>query len=321
MKNYRSNAANGWELFGIRSLVSIFSMSLLVACGPVDDEESEGVSNSASVIFTGSHIVTMDGNNSAPRAVAVRDEKIIFVGSEEGVKNYQGPDTRLVELGDRALLPGFIDAHGHFSSMARAADIADLSSPPVGVVEDIDDIVRLLRLTIENERTPPGQQVDGFGYDDSLLEEGRHPTRDDLDRASTEHPIVIRHVSGHLLAANSLALSNAGVTAATPDPAGGVVRRDDDGSPNGVMEETAMGLLPAGTRMTDERFAELRREALLLYASYGITTIQDSNLSLDYIDVMRAESVEQPYAIDLVAYAMATGMTDDVLDRLLHDST
>lgn len=321
MKNYRSNAANGWELFGIRSLVSIFSMSLLVACGPVDDEESEGVSNSASVIFTGSHIITMDGNNSAPRAVAVRDEKIIFVGSEEGVKNYQGPDTRLVELGDRALLPGFIDAHGHFSSMARAADIADLSSPPVGVVEDIDDIVRLLRLTIENERTPPGQQVDGFGYDDSLLEEGRHPTRDDLDRASTEHPIVIRHVSGHLLAANSLALSNAGVTAATPDPAGGVVRRDDDGSPNGVMEETAMGLLPAGTRMTDERFAELRREALLLYASYGITTIQDSNLSLDYIDVMRAESVEQPYAIDLVAYAIGNGMTDDVLDRLLHEST
>ena len=94
MKNYRSNAANGWELFGIRSLVSIFSMSLLVACGPVDDEEGEGVSNSASVIFTGSHIVTMDGNNSAPRAVAVRDEKIIFVGSEEGEKNYHGPDTR-----------------------------------------------------------------------------------------------------------------------------------------------------------------------------------------------------------------------------------
>ncbi len=321
MKNYKSNEANGWELFGIRSLVSIFSMSVLVACGPVVDEESEGVSNSASVIFTGSHIVTMDENNSAPKAVAVRDEKIIFVGSQEGVKNYQGPDTRLIELGDRALLPGFIDAHGHFSSMARAADITDLSSPPVGVVEDIDDIVRLLRLTIENERTPSGQQVDGFGYDDSLLEEGRHPTRADLDRASTEHPIVIRHVSGHLLAANSLALSNAGVTAATPDPAGGVVRRGDDGSPNGVMEETAMGLLPAGTGMTDQRFAELRREALVLYASYGITTIQDSNLSLDYIDVMRAESAEQPYAIDLVAYAMGNGMTDDVLDGLLHEST
>jgi predicted amidohydrolase YtcJ len=296
-------------------------MSLLVACGPVGDEEAVGVGDAASIIFKGSHIITMDENNLAPEAVAVRDEKIIFVGSEEGVKNFQGPDTRLVELGDRALLPGFIDAHGHFSSMARAADLVDLSSPPVGVVEEIDDIVRLLRLSIENERIPAGQQVDGFGYDDSLLEEGRHPTRNDLDRASTEHPIVIRHVSGHLLAANSLALSSAGVTATTPDPAGGVVRRNPDGSPNGVMEETAMGLLPAGTGMTDERFAELRRKALTLYASYGITTIQDSNLSLEYIDLMRKESAEQSYPIDLVAYAMGNGMTDDVLDGLSHEGT
>ncbi|MAV32229.1 MAG: amidohydrolase [Gammaproteobacteria bacterium] len=312
---------NGSVSIGIRYLVSAASMSLLVACGPVVDEEAVGVGNAASIIFKGSHIVTMDENNLAPEAVAVRDEKIIFVGSEEGVKNFQGPDTRLVELGDRALLPGFIDAHGHFSSMARAADLVDLSSPPVGVVEEIDDIVRLLRLSIENERIPAGQQVDGFGYDDSLLEEGRHPTRNDLDRASTEHPIVIRHVSGHLLAANSLALSSAGVTATTPDPAGGVVRRNPDGSPNGVMEETAMGLLPAGNGMTDERFAELRREALTLYASYGITTIQDSNLSLEYIDLMRKESAEQSYPIDLVAYAMGNGMTDDVLDGLSHEGT
>lgn len=321
MKNYKIMNANGSVSIGIRCLVSAASISLLVACGPVVDEEAVGVGDAASIIFKGSHIITMDENNLAPEAVAVRDEKIIFVGSEEGVKNFQGPDTRLVELGDRALLPGFIDAHGHFSSMARAADLVDLSSPPVGVVEEIDDIVRLLRLSIENERIPAGQQVDGFGYDDSLLEEGRHPTRNDLDRASTEHPIVIRHVSGHLLAANSLALSSAGVTATTPDPAGGVVRRNPDGSPNGVMEETAMGLLPAGTGMTDERFAELRRKALTLYASYGITTIQDSNLSLEYIDLMRKESAEQSYPIDLVAYAMGNGMTDDVLDGLSHEGT
>jgi len=78
------------------------------------------------------------------------------------VKNFQGPDTRLVELGDRALLPGFIDAHGHFSSMARAADLVDLSSPPVGVVEEIDDIVRLLRLSIENERIPADNRLTGL---------------------------------------------------------------------------------------------------------------------------------------------------------------
>ncbi|HAT57727.1 MAG TPA: amidohydrolase, partial [Gammaproteobacteria bacterium] len=181
-----------------------------------------------------------------------------------------------MELGEQALLPGFIDAHGHFSALARTADYVDLSPPPVGGAESIADIVRALRLAIEQSSIPAGTLVTGFGYDDSLLEERRHPTRFDLDEASTSHPIVIRHVSGHLAVGNSLALADAGISAETPDPAGGIVRRLENGAPDGVMEETAMTLLPdAVANLTPERFAELRRQALEIYAAYGITTIQD----------------------------------------------
>jgi predicted amidohydrolase YtcJ len=165
------------------------------------------VAQQADLIFAGENIITMDASDAV--AVAVRGDRIVAGGSRAEVFELRGDDTRVIELGDRALLPGFIDAHGHFSGVSRYAALLDLSSPPVGGVTSIEDIVRALRLRIEAEQIPAGDLVFGFGYDDSLLAEGRHPNRDDLDRASTNHPIVVRHVSGHLLAANTMALEQA----------------------------------------------------------------------------------------------------------------
>ena len=204
---------------------------------------TNAIAQQADFIFTGENIITMDASDVA--AVAVRGDRIVASGSRAEVLELRGDDTRVIELGDRALLPGFIDAHGHFSSVSRSAALLDLSSPPVGGVTSIEDIVRALRLRIEQEQIPAGDLVFGFGYDDSLLAEGRHPNRDDLDRASTNHPIVVRHVSGHLLAANSMALDEAGLSASTQNPEGGIIRRRaGSNEPDGVMEETAMGAFP-----------------------------------------------------------------------------
>ena len=159
---------------------------------------------SADLIFIGDNIITMD--DSQVTAVAVTGDRISATGNRADIMELRGASTRVVELGERALLPGFIDAHGHFSAVARNGDLLDLSSPPIGGVNTIDDIVSLIRNRIEREQIPAGETIFGFGYDDSLLTERRHPNRDDLDRASTRHPIIIRHVSGHLLAANSQAL-------------------------------------------------------------------------------------------------------------------
>lgn len=273
----------------------------------------------ADVIFLGDNIITMD--ESQVSAVAVSGDRVSATGTASEILDLRGESTRVIELGEMALLPGFIDAHGHFSAVARYTDLLDLSSPPVGMVNDIDDIVQRIRLRIEQQQIPAGELVYGFGYDDSLLAEQRHPTRDDLDRASSNHQIVIRHVSGHLSVGNSLALEQAGISAQTEDPAGGVMRRRAGSrEPNGVMEETAMGALPGSSaNLTPQRNAQLRREAIDLYASYGITTIQDANVGLQYVQNTREEARAEPFKVDIVSYVMANPLSDAVLASVTHD--
>lgn len=278
-----------------------------------------GLAQEAEIIFLGDNIITMD--DSQVSAVAVSGDRIIATGTEAEILNFSSRSTRIVELGERALLPGFIDAHGHFSAVARYTDLLDLSSPPVGAVNNIDDIVRLIKLRIEQQQIPAGSLVYGFGYDDSLLAERRHPTRDDLDRASMEHPIVIRHVSGHLSVGNSFALQQAGVSAASENPPGGVMRRiAGSNEPNGVMEETAMGALPGSSANSNpQKTALLRRAAIDLYAGYGITTIQDANVSQQYVQMTRAEAKAEPFKVDIVSYVMANPLSDEVLAGVTFD--
>src|SRR5262249_20245337 len=148
-----------------------------------------------------------------------------------------GPQTTTVDLAGKTLLPGFYAAHDHFPSWGRVALYqVDLNSPPIGPIRTLADIVAALKERAAQTR--PGEWIMGRGYDDTLIAERRHPTRDDLDQASTDHPIWIVHTSGHLGVANSRALALAGITRATPRPAGGVIQKDaKSGEPNGVIEE------------------------------------------------------------------------------------
>ena len=289
---------------------------ILAACSPVEREVTEF----ADLIFFGDNIITMD--NSKVTAVAVRGDRIVATGDQAEIIQLQDDSTRLVELGDRALLPGFIDAHGHFGAVATSSALLDLSSPPVGTVETIDDIVTAIQNWIENNDVPDGQLIYGFGYDDSLLAEQRHPNRDDLDRASTSHPIVIRHVSGHLNAANSMALAQSRITAESQSPQGGVIRRrSDSDEPIGVMEETAMGLLPGyGALISEEQGWQLRRDAAEIYSSYGITTIQDSNVSVAYVNALKAHAREEAFPVDIVAYIMGNPLSDIELGQVSQDA-
>jgi len=290
----------------------------LLIAGCTDQPQPAEQAQAADILFFGEHIITMDG--STAEAVAVRGSNIMAVGSTTELSPLQGADTRVINLGDRALLPGFIDAHGHFSAVARYQELLDLSSPPVGTINDIADIIAAIRNWISEEELPPGSGVFAFGYDDSLLAEQRHPTRDDLDQASTEHPIIIRHVSGHLLVANTVALEQANVTSNTPDPQGGIIRRRNGSQePDGVMEETAMGLFPSSSAdLTQERYETLRRQTMELYASYGITTIQDSNIGSDYAAELQRDADANPFPQDFVAFIMANPLADSELAQVSH---
>ena len=276
--------------------------AVLVACGGPPD-----VGPPADTIFTGGPIVTMDPARPRVDAVAVRGETIAAAGSLDEVMALRGDATRVVELAERALLPGFIDAHGHFLAVGRSLDALSLHPPPVGDVNDIDDVVRKIEAWIAERNIPPGGLVQGIGYDDSLLAERRHPNRDDLDRASTEHRIVLTHVSGHLRTTNSAALADAGISAATPDPPGGHIRRRPGSrEPDGVLEETAGRLVSAGPfgAATDDTDA-LARRAIDVYLSYGTTTIQDGGTQADTVAALRAAADREPFNADVAAFAAA----------------
>ena len=191
-------------------------------------------------VYVDGVVITMDADNTVSEAVSVRDGRIEAVGSSEEILALVDESTEVTQLRGRTLMPGFVDAHGHFPASGQTVFSVDLSSPPVGEITNIDQLVD--KLAAFGEARPDGW-LSGWGYDDTLLVEGRHPTRDDLDRISSTRPISIMHVSGHLVVANSAALEVLGIDSSTPDPDGGHIQREpaspDGQRPSGVLEETA----------------------------------------------------------------------------------
>lgn len=290
--------------FGASRRAAGLGLALLACSSPPPPEAPAGPP--ADVVFLGEHILTLDPDTAGAEGVALRGESIAAVGSREAIERSIGPRTRVVELGERALLPGFIDAHGHLGLVMLVVDYLNVSSPPVGPMESIDDIVAALQARIEERRPAPGEVVVGYGYDDSLLAEGRHPDRDDLDRVSTTQPIVLLHVSAHLATANSAALAAIGYDATTPDPPGGLIRRREGSrEPNGVLEEAALGpalASQANTLGTPERFAAAVHKALAYHARFGITTVQDGASYPAMVESLRAVAQATPLALDVAAY-------------------
>ena len=278
----------------------------------------------ADIIFIGDHIITVDAASVGVTAVAVAGQNIVATGPAKEVLKLKTSSTRVIELGDNALVPGFIDAHGHMTIVAKLTEMIDLASPPVGRVENINDIVALVKSKIDKQQLAPGTWVLGFGYDDSLLEEKRHPNRDDLDRASLDHPVMLTHVSGHLATVNSAALQQQNIDQNTSNPPGGVVRRRPDSrEPNGVMEETAMGLFSRNllAPIDDEKFEHLVRQTIKRYVSYGITTIQDGGANMSDIERLRVSAKRESYAADVVVFPWSNFFDDDQLAAIEAESS
>lgn len=307
-----------------RKILSIFAILIVLLGCQQSPPDTTAVVLSADIIFTGDHIISLDTDAPTVTAVAVSGQKIVATGNRDDILQLRSEATRVIELGEQALIPGFIDAHGHMPYVARLIELIDLSSPPVGSVENIDDIVELVRQRIADDDISPGTWVLGFGYDDSLLAEGRHPNRDDLDQASTEHPIVLTHVSGHLMAVNSVALESQGIDAGTGDPAGGVIRRRDGSrEPNGVLEETAMAPYSRNelTRTDEQHLEELIRQAIRRYASYGVTTIQDGGAAMADVALMRAAAAREPFIADVVAFPWSNGFNDEQMAAIVPEAS
>ena len=269
----------------------------------------------AEVIFYGRDIVTVADDVSAPEAVAVRDGRIVFVGPlAEAVAQWQGPDTRLRDLRGQALLPGFLDPHGHIAGTGLQATIANLLAEPDGDVTGIASVQDKLREFAGSEVGQRAEWIVGFGYDDAILREGRHPTRDDLDAVSTDRPVLAIHQSFHLGAVNSTGLELLGYTADTPNPEGGVIRRRTDGEfvpphgePNGVLEETAFN--PAADAaikgLDPQDLAQLLARGQAAAASFGFTTVQEGAAALDFLAGAQTAAAAGGLDLDVVIYVKA----------------
>lgn len=261
----------------------------------------------ADTIYVGGEILTMAGDRPAyVEALAVRDGRILHSGSRTDAKKWAGAQTLWVDLEGKALLPGFIDGHGHIADYIQQWTLPVLNPPPVGDVTSIEDIRRKLTSHLREQRPVPGRLVVAVGYDDSLLKERRHPTRVDLDAVSQDVPIVILHTSGHLLVANSAALKLAGLTKDSEEVPGGVLRRDPaTGELNGIIEEqAAYAFLPYFPRQTREEQVRIFAEVQKLWASHGITTAQDGIANPDNVAFLREEARQGRLMLDVVSYPM-----------------
>ena len=208
----------------------------------------------ADTVIRRANVITIDPAMPHASAVAMRGGRFIGVGGDSDVETLIGPNTKILDLPGKTVLPGFIDAHIHvLSSGTRHVMAADCSLPTIG------DIQAALRERVAV--TPAGQWVQGFKFDDTKTAENRFLRREDLDAVSTDHPILVSHRAGHVYFGNTLALERAGYNDESPDPPGGRLGRNPDtGRLDGVIYERAADDLRENQLPVES--AETRREGL-----------------------------------------------------------
>lgn len=234
----------------------------------------------ADMVLVGGSVFVADSALSVHEAIALRDGRVLAVGSDDAIRQHVGRDTRVVELDGRLVTPGFNDTHMHLG----AGGLAMLQV----VLEGTTSTAEIARRVAEAAAAArPGEWIVGRGWDQTRLPSdqlgpGGWPTKDVLDRAAPDNPVYLSRVDGHTAWANSLALEAAGVDRLTPDPAGGEVVRGPDGEPTGILKERAMGLVAA--HVPDPTPDQRRRgieAALARAAETGITSVQTSASARD----------------------------------------
>lgn len=260
-------------------------------------------------LWHGGPIVTMDGQRpNLVQAVVERDGRVVFAGGLAKARKIAGPRFVDRDLRGQSMLPGFIDAHSHFSMLMQVNTGIDLdgggSSPA-----NIPALIAKLRDGVERKHIPEKDWIIAWNYKDAALAEKRHVTRDDLDAAFPGRKVLLMHFTGHGLVASSAALAAAGVTDATTNPPGGLFLRDNKGRPNGVVFESALvsfyKVLP---RPTPDQMIEALDATQRDYASHGYTHAQDGASQIDQMDFLTSPAARGHIRIDLAILPSFAGL-------------
>ncbi len=241
------------------------------------------------IIFFNGVIATIDPNNTFLEAVFIKDNKIAKVGSNEEVLQYKQEDTKMVDLEGKLMLPGFNDSHMHLLNYGQSLRMIDL----IGT-ESMEDMINRTKKFIENHNPEKSQWIRGRGWNNDYFQEDKgFPTRYDLDKISTEYPIILTRTCGHMATVNSKAMEVAGITRDTPQIEGGHFDLDKDGEPLGIFRENAQELInkhiPSPTL---DDIKEMIIEGIKDANAYGITSIQSDDFGAipgsSYYDVIKA---------------------------------
>ena len=227
------------------------------------------------VIFINGAVLTVDPRDSVAEAMAIAGGRITTVGTTAQVKALAGPSTEVIDLAGRAVTPGLIDSHVHFTEADKLFNV-DLSDPAIKTMDDV-----LQRVAAHVKTLKPGDWVRGRGWDEGKLAERRYITAADLDKVAPNNPVWLTQTTGHYGVGNSLALKMAEVRKETKDPPAGTIDRDPQGNPTGVMKEAAQGLItalvPPMTREQQKRGIE---QIIEDFNREGMTGAKDPGIGL-----------------------------------------
>lgn len=283
----------------MRSAVSTLLAGLLTACASLAH-----AGGAADLVILHAKIWTVDSRQPEAQAVAIIGERIVAVGSDREIEAWRGPATRVVDAGGKRLLPGFNDAHVHFMLGGVQLDnvqLKDAASP--------EELAR--RVGAHAASLAPGEWIQGGTWDETIWSPPAPPTRDLIDPVTPNTPVAVNRYDGHMILANSLALKLAGIDARTPDPPGGVIVRDRNGMPTGLLKDAAAELvtrvIPPLSHVQRRRGVE---RALQHAASLGVTSVQDMNP--EYADIaVYAQLLEERKLTSRVYAAPLITQVDD----------
>jgi predicted amidohydrolase YtcJ len=256
----------------------------------------------ADLLLVNGRVLTVDSADRVAQAVGIAGNRIVVVGTTAEVERAAAPNARRIDLAGRTITPGLLDAHAHFSEGgAERLYVLDLSYPNVKSIGDVAAAVRA-----KAGATPKGKWIQGRGWDEGKLAERRVITAKDLDTVSPNNPVVLTQTTGHYVVANSAALRLAGITKDTRDPPSGTIDRNPDGTPTGLLRESAAGLVwrLVPPRSATEIEAGIRDFAKAFNAA-GMTGLKDPGISSEEWDIYK--KVERDSALTVRVFALWSG--------------
>lgn len=270
---------------------------------------------SADRVFFNANVITMNPQQPQAGAVAVKNGKIIGVGSNSEIKQFCGSKTEQLDLKGKTLLPGFIESHSHMSLYASIVSLIDLFYLNTNSIEDIQT-----RIKEKAENTPEGTWIVGWGYDHARLAEKRHPNRWDLDKVAPNHPVYIHSFSaGHFGTANSLALEMAGITKDTPSPTGGEIVHDANGELTGNFKKipaTNLVMSKIPPRTLDDLVDGLK-QCNDIYLKAGVTSVHDAAVGVTDLNDLLAydKAISHKDLLVRVTAMVYYGLLERLLDE------